>query len=616
MQPNSGPRAPQHAAAGGRVLPAVLAAGLVLLLAVASALGVGRWYAAAAATDLARRAETAAALRGAMLRSELEKQRSLPLVLAQDDELREALARPDVAHLPGLNRKLETLSAETRAAALYVVDRGGTTIASSNWREPTSFVGANYGFRPYFRDALARGYAEMFALGTVSNTPGLYLARRVDAAGSGETGGDGAGVVVVKVRFDALESEWALADEHAFVTDERGVVVITSVPQWRFRTLGRLAAGEVERLRAGLQYGRDASLAPLPLAFGDDGSVRADGREFAAARVPAAATGWTLHVLAPADRAVATARSSGRLVGGSVAALAGAGLLLLSGASARARERGRQREAARRELETRVAERTRELEDANARLVHEMDERRRAEANLHDLQDELVQANKLAVLGQVAAGVAHEINQPVAAIRSYVDNTEALLARGEVPVVRQNLAAIAGLTERIGLITSELRAFARKSTGAPTGVALAEVLDGAELLLASRLRSAGVRLRRRGDDARVHVLADRVRLEQVVVNLLQNALDALAGAAAPAVTLTVEVAGDQVRLLVADNGPGLPRDVADALFQPFVTTKPQGLGLGLVISREIVGESGGTLELLESGPGGATFVVTLPRTRA
>jgi two-component system C4-dicarboxylate transport sensor histidine kinase DctB len=584
---------------------------LGLLLVAGVAYGVGRWSSERAAVDLRQRTEAAAQLRNAVLRSELEKQRSMPLVLALDEDVRRALDRDETQRRQVLNRKLEALAAETRAAAIYLVNGDGTTLAASNWRAPNSFVGANYSFRPYFQEALANGHAEMFALGTLSNAPGLYLARRVDSPPSGV-----AGVVVVKVQFDLVESEWAVAEERAFVTDERGVVLITSVPEWRFHTLERFDAERVAELRRGLQYGSDASLERLPFDFGGGHAVLTEAaqgttgnRRYVGAQVAATSTGWTLHVLAPADRVLAAAESSGRLLGGSAATLVLAGMLLLTGN----RERTRLRDAARRELESRVAERTSDLRAANDQLVHEMEERHRAEAHLHRLQDELVQASKLAVLGQVAAGVAHEINQPVAAIRTYVDSSGTLLARGDLQAVRENLGSIAGLTERIGLITGELRGYARKSSGAAGRVAVSEAVDGALLLLASRLRSSGVLLDRLGAVGTATVVADRVRLEQVLVNLLQNAIDALSGRDHPRIALSVEAAADTVTISVADNGPGLAHQVADSLFQPFVTTKPHGLGLGLVISRDILAEFGGALELAQSSHAGTTFVITLRR---
>ncbi|MDB5455349.1 MAG: sensor histidine kinase, partial [Caulobacter sp.] len=276
--------------------------------------------------------------------------------------------------------------------------------------------------------------------------------------------------------------------------------------------------------------------------------------------------------------------------------------------------RAARQEAARAALEARVEERTAELRSANRRLSAEMDERRRAEAHVQLMQDELVQSNKLATLGQIAAGVAHEINQPVAAIRTYADNAAVLLDRDDGGSAKRNLGLIAGLTDRIGLITDELRAFARKTNAPPAPVAVREAVEGALLLVGARVRQQHVKVVRTEDAEGLKVMAERFRLEQVLVNLLQNALEALEGVAQPEIALEVSAHKSQVRIVVADNGPGLAPKAAQTLFTPFATTKPRGLGLGLVISRDIVAEFGGELSV-EPGRGGARFVITLPKAR-
>ncbi|NEX91533.1 ATP-binding protein [Caulobacter sp. 17J65-9] len=584
--------------------------GLVLLTGSVSV--AGRFAAERSTAELQRQSAAAAALHEAVMRSQLEKHRSLPFVLAEDPDVKALLRSGDPAQVSALNQKLESLSGQTRAAVIYVLDARGRTLAASNWRLPTSFVGSDYSFRPYFRNAMRGGTAEQFALGTVSQRPGLFLSRRV------RQGDTDLGVVVVKLEFDALEAEWRASGEPAFVTDPHGVVLVTSVPAWRFRTLQPLPQADRTRLRQGLQFGR-APLEPLPFVRkGDELSIRAapgtPEKRFVAAGVATSTPGWTLHLLTPADRALDNAVAAAR----SVALLATASLLLTAGAllywRERAHARALRREADRVELEARVEARTRELRDANDRLVLEMEERRRAEAGLQTLQDELVQANKLATLGQIAAGVAHEINQPVAAIRAYADNAAVFLDRAQPGPARKNLTVIADLTQRIGLITDELRAFSRKTSRHAHPVAVEDALSGALLLVGARLRQQGVRLERTGPPAAgVQVVAERVRLEQVLVNLLQNALEALEGVADPRVRLSVEADDAQVRITVADNGPGLAPDAAAALFTPFNTTKAQGLGLGLVISRDIVTEFGGDLSAAPSADGGAAFLIVLKR---
>ncbi len=591
-----------------------LLAVLGIVIAAAAAWTVGELAGVRARHEVTRRANTAAQLHATVLRSELEKHRSLPFVLAEDMQLHQALVEADPADLARLNAKLEDLSVRTRAAVIYLLNDQGVAVAASNWRLPTSFVGTDYSFRPYFQNAMRDEVAEYFALGAVSGRPGLFLARRV------ENGDRILGVIVVKVEFDALEREWSQSGEPAFVVNTDGVVLITDVPQWRFGVAGPLTPTRRSRLATHLQMAA-TGLRPLPIVPGAaDREIRVplpgadSSRRYIEAVTDTASPGWTLHLLEATDpympNSVATARTL--TFSACLMVLAGLGVLLYRRRRAEALEA--ERETARIELESRVAERTVELRASNERLVVEMEERRRAETNLHLLRDELVQASKLAVLGQVAAGVAHEINQPVAAIRAYAENTRVLMKRGDAGTAEGNLSQIVDMTRRVGVITDELRAFSRKSTGAPEPTLLEEPIAGALLLLAPRARRQGVNWRRGGSTEGIRVLAERARLEQVLVNLLQNALEAVEGVPSPSVALHVETGADVVRLIVSDNGPGAPETLRAQLFTPFVTTKPTGLGLGLVISRDIVSAFGGELTLADPQPaGGAVFVVSLRR---
>lgn len=568
-----------------------------------------RWVLA----DLAASAGAAAELRGAVLQAEIEKQRSLPLILAQDPDLREALTAPSPARLEALNAKLEALAQGTRTAVIYALDRNGLTLAASNWRTGTSFVGSDYAFRPYFQDALREGAAEHFALGTVSNRPGLYLARRLE-------GRDGpAGVIVVKAEFEAVEEAWRRLPGPVLATDPRGIVTVTSVPAWHFLATRPLAAPEREAIRESLQFGAtplgdlrfaplagDATLRRLP-----PGARPEDSPALPVTR-PVPGTSWTLTLLAPVRPVLEPARLAARL---GALLLGGAGM---AGVALALRRRGRlrrdlARDAARRqELEEQVSRRTAELRTANARLRAEAVERQRAEATLHGLRDELAQANRLAILGQITASVAHEINQPLAAIRTFADNALKLLGRGDAATAGRAVETIAGLTGRIGTITEGLRGFARKGGGESEPVALRAAIEGALLLVGHRLRQHGVAVEV-AVEGEPRLRAERVRLEQVLVNLVQNAIEALQGRADGRIRISAAAAPEGgATLRVADNGPGLAPMVRRSLFMPFTTTKSAGLGLGLVICRDIVADLGGTLEAPERPEGveGAEFVMT------
>lgn len=592
---------------------------LALAVMILATLSAGELAGRQVKKDLADQARSSALLHAAVLRSELAKHRSLPFVLAQDPDVAATLRRRDPARIDALNRKLETLSQGTGAAVIYVLDAQGLTLAASNWRRPTSFVGSDYGFRPYFQEAMSAGVAELFALGTVSRRPGLFISRRVQDAGGV------AGVVVVKVEFEALETDWS-SSEPAFATDPNGVVLVTSAPAWRFSTLAPLPLSLQDRLRASHQFGQ-ATFPPLPLARNlkpgsppqlVSGSAPGQAStRFMAANTPLGASNWTVFTLTPTGPALQTAVTAARVLAFTVTlALAALAALVLRWRGLAAK-RAQKQAAARRELEGRVETRTAELRQANDRLMVEMEERRGAQAHIQVMQDELVQSNKLATLGQIAAGVAHEINQPVAAIRTYADNAGVFLARGQMDPVAGNLQQIAGLTDRIGMITDELRAFARKTNAPPQPVRLGEAIDGALLLMGARLRQASVSIERTGEHEDQRVVAERFRLEQVLVNLLQNAVEAMEQSPERRIALRVAVRRNQVRLSVADAGPGVSPAVAQTLFTPFATTKRRGLGLGLVISRDIIAEFGGELSLdVAPGPDpGAVFTITLRKAR-
>ena len=555
-------------------------------------------------------AATASTLHAAVLRSELERHRSLPMVLAQNPDLAAVLTRPDATGAARLSRKFEILARDVRAAAIYALDAEGRTLAASNWRLPTSFVGSSYRFRPYYYEAMRDGQATFFALGTVSGRPGLYLSRRVDGPA-----GQPLGVIVAKVEFDALEADWRASGEPTYVTDADGVVVITTVPAWRFRTTQPLSADLQRRLAETQTVG---STVPGPLPFKTAGTdlvrISSDIPEglYAAASDPIPDIGWRVNLLAPSGDAISRAVASARWLGAMTVAL----LAALTGILLRRRQRANtmagEAEQARIELERQIDLRTTELRSANDQLNHEIDERRRLETVRQDLQDELIQANKLATLGQIAAGVAHEINQPVAAIRTHADSASVQLRREDTEGALRSLANIDRLTERVGVITDELRAFSRKTRSGTVAVGVDSAIDGALLLVAGRLREKGIRLERRPAPAGLAVKAERNRLEQVVLNLLQNAIEALDGVHGPVIELGVRVKGRQAIIQVSDNGPGVTPAVRARLFTPFTTDKPDGLGLGLVISRDIVAGFGGEL-VLDPSSSGARFSIRLAK---
>ncbi|CAH1658420.1 C4-dicarboxylate transport sensor protein DctB [Hyphomicrobiales bacterium] len=583
----------------------------VAAVAIACLFAAGEFGRSRAIAGAQSRAEDAGTLALAILRGELEKQRALPVILARDPDVRQALTG---GSRHGLDLKLEAIAREARTAVIYLLGADGVAIAASNWNEPTSFVGNDYSFRDYFKGAVASGAAEQFALGTVSQRPGLYITRRIEQAGTS------LGVIVVKAEFDRVEADWRALGGQTFAVDARGVVLLATVEDWRFRVEAPLDDATAAAIRDSLQFGA-APLTLLPMRQ-QGNLVQAlpplTGR-FVQARHPVPTTDWALEVLQPVDAAIVSGRSQAQALTALVlmpgAALAGFALhrrrrnIARTAADARAKA----------ELEDRVAERTAELAGANERLVAEMAKRARAQERLSNLREELARANRLATLGQITAGVAHEINQPLAALRTYAENARAFLKRADTAEADGTLARIVALTDRIGAITEALRGFVRRRKEPLSSVSVATVIEGALTLLEGPLRQAGVAPVVTAPSEPVLVTARPIELEQVLVNLLRNAIEALlegGEGAQPALAITVTAQGDRVEIAVADRGPGLSTDALAQLFVPFSTTKPKGLGLGLVISQDMVTSFGGTLTATSRPGAGASFVINLERAAA
>jgi two-component system C4-dicarboxylate transport sensor histidine kinase DctB len=592
--------------------PAISTALAVLaILAIASAVA-GRVASDRAIAGLVGQARAGLPLATATLAGEIEKQQLIPLTLARDPDVIALLGTYNSTAEANLDRKLKDIAKDAGSTVIYVIGADGRTIATSNFNEPDSFIGVEYEFRHYFRDAMTTGVGVQYSLGAVSTRPGLFLSRRVEGPNAP------LGVVVVKVELNSVEATWRASGAVVSVTNQEGVIIATTVPDWRFSTLSALSEPEIAVAREHLQV-VDAPLSPAPIRQrGDIITAQIDGRPTLLAGISQAvgpsAPGWRLMLLLYADPIIIRARLEGQIT-----AVLAFSLIVALGTITRRR---RQLHAARREaltqmnteLEARVEERTDQLKRTNLALATEMAERENAETKVQRLRDELAQANRLSILGQIAAGVAHEMNQPLAAIGVYAHNAERYIEAGKLTSAADSLGQIVALTEQIGTKTEALRSFSRRAPSAVTLLTVDDAIDGALSLLSGRIREAGVAVIRLGRDPALCVMASRIRVEQILVNLLQNALDALQGRPLPRIEIEHAASADAVQLCVRDNGPGLDPAMRATLFMPFATSKEKGLGLGLVISSEIARELGGHLELTPSGEG-ARFTLTLPRAQ-
>ncbi|SCY76148.1 histidine kinase [Pseudomonas sp. NFACC37-1] len=527
----------------------------------------------------------------------LHRYEVLPQILGDLPALRAALSAPDDGVTQGnANRLLKNISAQTGAEVMYLMDPTGKTLAASNWDKHDSFVGRNFAFRPYFIEAMAGRLGRFFGLGTTSAKRGYFFAAAVRDREKV------IGVLVVKVDLDHTESLWGKTPEQLLVTDHNGVVILTSRQEWRFRATRPLGDDE-----------RKAISAVQPYPTRDPKPLNLDANAWLTQTQSIEETGWSVSILAPRtliDRPVRT-----------VVAIGGAALLvlmLLLGLMMQRRRHYLDRIAfeakARHELEGRVAERTSDLEGLNRRLRQEVLEREQAQQELVRAQDDLVQAGKLSALGTMSASISHELNQPLAAIRSYAENAEILLDHQRTEDARGNLKLISELTGRMASIIAHLRAFARRDRHAPESVALQPALDDALALLAKRRRSMEVELIRDLPAATLWVEAGETRLRQVLGNLLANALDALTEKGPPRrLWLSAQATDTGVNLYIRDNGPGFCMEALGRAGEPFYTTKTrtQGLGLGLAICDTLMRAFGGELSFANHKEGGALITLKL-----
>lgn len=565
------------------------------------------------------------------LEREIDKYANFPYVVGLDALLRGYLAdtkNPVLQYRSNLF--LEKLNHRVGSLALFLLDTSGTVVASSNWNKKDSFIGRDLSYRPYYQNVGIDRVERFYGIGTTNNEPGYFLSTAV------HEGNQIIGTAVVKVSLEQLEKSWSSAESPAILSEGHGVVVLSSVPSWKYAALKPLDEATRHQIIVSQQYNGYA-LSPLKMKVRrvlDDGSsivalpsvgrgdssqlFSTDGLFLTQTRMMSG-TPWHLTVFSDLKKAEDQAKVRATLAVLITAVMLGFGLVFML-RQAHMREILQAREALQRandELERKVVERTADLSSANASLQKEVEERSRAEQILREAQDGLVQASKLAAIGQLSAGLAHELNQPLAALSTLSGNAVKFLARGNVEMASSNLERSGPLVERMGLMTGQLKGFARKSSGEPRLVALSRSVDNALFLQEQRLLRAGVSVTMEFPESELWVWCDPNRLDQVLVNLIGNALDAMEHVTDPRIELVASESERIARLQVRDHGPGLSEEILSHLFEPFFTTKAPGvgLGLGLPISAGIVRDFGGELTAWNAPDGGAVFALTIPMSK-
>lgn len=574
-----GEEAAAGARASGRWTLRVLVV-LILAAAVATIWGTNLWLTQRFTETTRARAQVRSALYTGNLVSELQRNSVVPLLLARDPALIESLATQSYSTT---SARLITAQKEIETASMLLLDGAGRVVGATR----RQVLGTNYAGEPFYVDAM-RQRETVFSV-TPNGATGFTFSHSRAVVGEG---GRTLGVIVVAGDFGRLERSWAGISDAVAVTDSEGRIILATEPRWRGLTLPealavRSAPSSIERA---FQVTADWTSSPA------DAYIRGKGVMQTETRIPF--RGWRMITF--------TTYESVRQRVNLILALEIMGFAILLAAAFYL--------SSRRALDSseKYMRESADLRALNARLTREIAERERMQRELRVAEQTVQQSSKLAALGEMSAGVSHELNQPLAAMKTYLAGARLLLQRNRPDEALSSFQRIDDLIERMTAITRQLKSFARKGGEAFEAFDLRDAISSALTLMEPQLRARRVKVTRMVPRGKVMVYCDRMRLEQVIINLLTNAVDATRDTAQPQIDIAVDT-GAHAILTVRDNGPGLAD--LDNLFEPFFTTKRpgEGTGLGLAISSDIVADFGGRLTAHNAETGsGAVFEVQLP----
>lgn len=567
----------------------------------------------------AENSESSLSLITASLRGELNRYDALPRLISDYSFIKTALLKTEnAAFIPKANRFLKSLAENVKASDIYIMNSQGLTIAASNYNGPISFIGRNFRYRPYFIDAMNGRMGRYFALGSTSLKRGYYFSAPVKVSDNI------IGVAVVKISIDEIEKNWRGNNTEIIVTDEHGIIFMSSRPIWLFNSLTNLPKKLLKELDETKRYPID-QVRPLKINIQEKLdkdtkilTIRTGNtvKSYISRSTRMNEAGWTVHTFTSTKSAIIQSYLIAFLLLLFILLL----LLLLAFIAQRRNallDRIQSQRKAQGQLEKNVRNRTADLNAANEKLTTEIEERILAEKQLRQTQQDLIQAGKLAALGQMSAALSHEFNQPLSAMRSYTDNAETFLERGQVKDALDNIGRISELIGRMTAISKHLRNFARKPEEQFGAVPLAAVLNDAIVIMSGKIKNNSAQIDLKLPKEPVFILGGQVRLQQVIVNLISNALDATNEM--PSRKIEISAKREKVdkktwiTISVRDFGKGFKEDVLDRIFDPFFSTKvdTKGLGLGLSISYNIIKDFGGQLSAHNHPEGGAVIVINL-----
>ena len=567
--------APREANLSWRVRFALLA---IFMLAVGTVYITNQLLSARFTQSTLQRAQLRLALYSGNMVSELQRNSIVPRLLASDAELIGALNSNDYQRT---SQRLMSFVDEIGAAAILLLDSDGLVVAATDRNR----LGETQRNLPHFREA-ARASQTVFT--THKHDTGVY-----DFAYSRKilSNNKPLGVIVVEVDLRKFQSAWAGISDAVIVAAAGGQILLATENSWvglpeQEALALRSAPSAIDRA---IQATQDWTVLSADAYMQGKAVMRQE------LRVPFRGWNMVLFTTYGGIRQRVNAVLALEIMGFSIfLALA---FYQLS-----------------RQTLTRALffqQESVDLRQLNIRLQREISERKKVEKNLEVAEQTLAQSSKLAALGEMSAAVSHELNQPLAAMKTYLAGAKLLLQRKRLEEALSSFQRIDDLIGRMSAITRQLKSYARKGGEELVPVDVRMAVNGALEIMEPQLKSRQISLSKTMPSAPVMILGDQLRLEQVVVNLLRNALDAISAVPTPEIELLL-LGGETASLTVRDNGEGISD--LDDLFEPFFTTKKpgDGVGLGLAISSGIITDLGGRLVARNSETAGAVFEVTLP----
>ncbi len=694
---------------------------LYALLAVLLAWWAGEW-----AAQRERRVQVEAIHRtievqALGLRGTVARYNHIPFVTAQHPDIRALLLAPqDKALVAKVNRYLQETSQRVGSNALYLMDAKGLTLAASNWQQADSFVGENYGFRPYFKDALAGHDGFFYAIGSNTRVPGMFISAPVRTGHAAPLG-----VLAIKVSLRDIEDAWRRTKDPVYLADAYGVIFLGSMDAWQYKATQPLSAQALAWIRANRQYGDRLDFAapawqqvrvPGEASYETRAVLAQRQQQFLSLDEELPEFQWKLVVMTDLSP-VNWARWAGQALTVLLALVLWLAFKVFQQRERRYSELRRHRV----ELEQRVRERTAELQEAHAfrkamgdslvvgmrardlqgriiyanpalcditgysagelvgqlppypywhpddmekhwqdnaavlsgksalrgfesRIRHkdghdvttmiysaplidgsgqhsgwmssvlDISEQKRAEEQQRLQAASMQRTSRLATLGELASTLAHELGQPLMALVSFAGAAQAFAERGQQAPLLEALGDIRTQAQRAADIVGRIRGFVRLQTSGFEECTVNAVVANVLALLRPEIRQQQARVHTQLGEHVPGIQADRLLLEQVLLNLLLNALQAMQGQTPASKQVQVETGlqDGMVFIRVSDNGPGIAAAAQAQLFEPFFTTKPEGLGLGLNICRTTVEAHRGRLVAGNGPQGGAVFTVYLP----